>query len=533
MFRRLPGSVACLLLSLLLVSCSAPAAPPRGRRVVLVAADGASWGLLSPLMARGELPHLARLYLAGSAGVLTAGEALSPAAIWTSVATGRSRDAHGVVFDAVRAPGSHELRAVTADQRRVPALWDIASAREVTVGVAGWPATWPAEPVRGFLVAEGYTRQTAGRRGFIHPPGGLGAGGEGGEQLELPPERMTEASVDPFLEQAFADDVALLSRALSLYRVHQPRLLLLRFRSIDAVAHRFWQYHEPRYLDLAASRGEPADAALAARLAPAVAAACRALDAWLGLLQERLPADATLIVASGWGMRGVRLTDYLHVDLSRLLALLGFGENETASFLTLADTGRLPRGLYLNLPGREPDGAVPSAEGAAITRRAAEALRALRTLTGDPLFRSVVAPGRDGAEPVIELIENLSIDPQATIRVAGREMTVRELFRRYGQRYAIHDPEGLLLVTGEGIAPGRTGWTAGILDVAPTVLALLGLPSGADMPGLPIPAVVGDGAPLARIPTWNGAWPLPVPARRDEAEASEAFEMVRDAGHLE
>jgi hypothetical protein len=50
---------------------------------------------------------------------------------------------------------------------------------------------------------------------------------------------------------------------------------------------------------------------------------------------------------------------------------------------------------------------------------------------------------------------------------------------------ATHDgaPDGVLLVVGEGIRPGATPARASVLDVAPTLLYLLGLPVARDMEG--------------------------------------------------
>jgi hypothetical protein len=510
-------------------SCTAPPAPPRGGRVVLVAVDGAGWPLLAPLLSRGELPHLARLYRSGAAGILKGAEPLSPAPVWTTVATGRPARAHGILFDAARVPGMRMLRETTADQRRSAALWEIASARGITVGVADWPATWPAGQVQGFLVAEGFSGETAGARGYLHPAGALGAGGAAGEGLALPEPLRPAADTHPDLARAFAEDMASLSRALSLHRVHQPRLLLLRFRSIDAAAHRFWQYHEPHYLELAASRGELIDAAGAGRLRDSVTSSCRLLDAWVGLLLERLPDDATLILASGWGLRGVRLTDDLHVDLPALLDLLGHGDASGSGLFALEDRGRVPRALYLDAPAA---GRAMAPRDEARVRRAGQDLRAIATEAGEPLFQEVTVTGEAGSGPAIELTENLAIDPMATLRLGGRTLEARDLYRRYGAGYAAHDPEGLLLAAGTGIAAGSQGWTADLADVAPTILALLGLPAAEDMPGRAIPEVSGQRGDLPRVPTWDGAWPLPQPARREDTDAKAALERLRSSGHL-
>jgi tetratricopeptide (TPR) repeat protein len=46
-----------------------------------------------------------------------------------------------------------------------------------------------------------------------------------------------------------------------------------------------------------------------------------------------------------------------------------------------------------------------------------------------------------------------------------------------------HAPDGILFLFGRGVLPGTTIRGAEILDVAPTLLALAGLPPGCDMPG--------------------------------------------------
>jgi Tfp pilus assembly protein PilF len=68
---------------------------------------------------------------------------------------------------------------------------------------------------------------------------------------------------------------------------------------------------------------------------------------------------------------------------------------------------------------------------------------------------------------------------------------------------AWHRPYGIFAAAGPGIRPGGTPYGAGLLDVAPTVLSLLGLPAGLDMPGRVLEEVL-DGVPSpARIDSWE------------------------------
>jgi predicted AlkP superfamily phosphohydrolase/phosphomutase len=80
-------------------------------------------------------------------------------ALWTTVATGRPRSVHGIydfVTDSRYWPEelrSAERNLVTGDMRQVPALWDVVGDAGGDVAVVGWLNTWPAEQVRGVMVA--------------------------------------------------------------------------------------------------------------------------------------------------------------------------------------------------------------------------------------------------------------------------------------------------------------------------------------------------------------------------------------------
>jgi hypothetical protein len=154
----------------------------QGMRFALVGVDGADWDLMEPLLARGDLPHLRALKESGAWGRLeTLRPTLSPA-IWTSMVTGKRPRRHGVLDFTTRRlrgveeslPGLHPLNRlgfpflfarltaagqifeapITSFTRRVPAFWNVATARGSPVSVVNWWGTWPAEPVLGEIVSE-------------------------------------------------------------------------------------------------------------------------------------------------------------------------------------------------------------------------------------------------------------------------------------------------------------------------------------------------------------------------------------------
>lgn len=61
-----------------------------------------------------------------------------------------------------------------------------------------------------------------------------------------------------------------------------------------------------------------------------------------------------------------------------------------------------------------------------------------------------------------------------------------------------------LMLAGSRIRAGMSEWPAGLVDLAPSILALLGLPGGASMDGRPLTEAFTDGLPPAHSPAAEG-----------------------------
>src|SRR6185369_1943441 len=110
---------------------------------------------------QGTLPNLARLRREGASGVLLSEEPMLSPILWTTIATGRSPSEHGILGFLTQQAG--HVEPVRSDERKVRAFWNVASEAGRRVGVIGWYASWPAEPVNGFLVSDrAGTHQIAG-----------------------------------------------------------------------------------------------------------------------------------------------------------------------------------------------------------------------------------------------------------------------------------------------------------------------------------------------------------------------------------
>jgi tetratricopeptide (TPR) repeat protein len=163
--RAIGAPLAAAALALALVGCGerpdpegvAGATPDdyaSPAKVVLVGFDGLDWGLLDRLIADGRCPTFARMKSEGAwANLVSYPPVLSPL-IWTSIATGRRPEAHGVLDFVVTDPATGEDQPISNRFRKVHAFWNVLSEEGRRVHVVNWWATHPAEQISGVMVTE-------------------------------------------------------------------------------------------------------------------------------------------------------------------------------------------------------------------------------------------------------------------------------------------------------------------------------------------------------------------------------------------
>ena len=94
------------------------------------------------------------------------------------------------------------------------------------------------------------------------------------------------------------------------------------------------------------------------------------------------------------------------------------------------------------------------------------------------------------------------------LELAGRD-TVIVMVSDHGMvsaapfRDEMHRARGLLVAAGPGIREDERIYGASLLDVAPTLLALSGIPLGEDFEGRPLTEILSGEVPLERIPSWE------------------------------
>jgi hypothetical protein len=153
---------------------------PTGLRVRVLGVDGLDRRMVEPLRGRGELPRLDALLRSGAHARLASEPEQVPAIVWTTIATGRGPEVHGIQsagarrlagmrtpvalgetsrFERAVGAAADVLRLTrtqpaTSVLRGAKTFWNVASEKGLRVGVVNWWATWPADPVNGYTVTD-------------------------------------------------------------------------------------------------------------------------------------------------------------------------------------------------------------------------------------------------------------------------------------------------------------------------------------------------------------------------------------------
>lgn len=244
-------------------------APPAPSKVLVVGLDGADWAILDPLLAQGRMPNLAKLVGRGvRAKLLSISPMLSPV-VWTTVATGVEPSRHGILDFLVQDPKTGAGQPVTSAQRKTPALWEMLSEAGVKVGVVAWWASWPADPVAGYVVSDRIAYQLFGFRSDAADAQGKTWPAEFYDEVQrriVAPDRVAWEQVVPYLDgprkrrEEFDDEErklldefrtllasgeTYLSVALEGRRRFDPSFEAVYFEGTDTVGHLFMPYRPP------------------------------------------------------------------------------------------------------------------------------------------------------------------------------------------------------------------------------------------------------------------------------------------------
>ena len=127
-------------------------------KLLLIGWDAADWKIIGPLIAKGEMPTLKKMIDNGVYGNMSTMNPPYSPMLWSSVATGKTPDKHGVLGFIEVMEDNLGVRPVTANSRKAKALWNILHHEGYKSNLVGWWPSFPAEPINGVVITDKFQK---------------------------------------------------------------------------------------------------------------------------------------------------------------------------------------------------------------------------------------------------------------------------------------------------------------------------------------------------------------------------------------
>jgi predicted AlkP superfamily phosphohydrolase/phosphomutase len=500
------------------------------RRVMVIGLDGATFDLIRPWIEDGTMPTLQSLMQEGASGVLTTTLPPISSSAWVSFATGKNPGKHGLVDFVHPRQNSYQISIVSPQQRASKAIWNLLSEQGRRVGIVGMPVTYPPEEVSGYMVSDFLTPSASDD--YTYP---LSLAGEleqamGGFPL-LPDERYRSTKfTDRFIADMVSDVQRRLEGAEYLLDNKESDFFFILFWSNDMLQHETWSL-----LDETHPLHDPQKAN---QFRDLVVDFHRKLDRAVGRLVEKAGPEDLVVVMSDHGfgpvhsfllvnnwlleMGWLKLKKRPMTQLKYALFKLGFAPLGVFRLVSALRLGflrrrfRFQRGgglikrlflsfadvdwqrtkafavgsfgqIYINQAGKRPQGIVqPGKEYEELRNEiAARAAEIRDPHSGQAVVEKVYRREDIYSGPMVEKAPDLVLQSRNWEYMAfghadfGGSRVVEPIVGMSGH----HRPDGLVMLSGQGINAGVTLPEASIMDLAPTILYAMGIPIPSDMDG--------------------------------------------------
>ncbi|WP_339102613.1 alkaline phosphatase family protein [Haloterrigena salinisoli] len=532
-------------------------------KTLLFGLDAACFPVLRPLFEDGELPHLKSLFADGVTGKLTSQIPPWTASAWPSLYTGVNPGKHGV-FDFLRFDG-YDWDIVNATDVRHRSLWEYADDAGLTSVVVNVPVTSPPPEIDGAVIP-GYL---ASEDPQCQPAGILEDVREAVGDYRVYARRETDERAGKEKFEDYVELSRLRGEAFCyLADRFEPEFGFVQFQKTDAVFHDFPGDREkvrriyravdeqvgailndcdPDTVVVASDHGMGEYEGYEFRVnqylrEEEIVETTRdgqGVPSWFQIKDERLTEsdngssgspilERLAAAAAGTGLtyqRGkavlerVGLAEFVgrHVPVSAVFAASD-AVDFTASRAYLRSPSEL--GVRLNVKGRDPDGVVPADEYEGARDALIALLSEATTPDGTPVFEEVVRRERYINGPYADEAIDVLVVPtdfqHSLSAVIGGQFDDPEPYN--------HKRDGIVAIAGTGVNAEADLSGAHLFDVAPTVLASLGIAPDEGMDGNPLPAV--DAPEPASYPEY---------AVREQAatEDDAVAQRLSDLGYLE
>ena len=426
---------------------------------------------------RDQLPTLSALADAGAYGRLESVVPPITVPAWSCMMSSRTPGDLGIYGFRNRADHSYDgLFIANGAAVKEPRLWDIVGRRGMRSIVLGVPGTFPVRPLNGVMVSCFLTPSSQSQ--YTFPPALRNEVEDVvGEYLFDCTEFRTEDK-DDLLRQIYEMTDKRFALADHFLSTKPWELFAMVEMGTDRIHHGFW-----KDMDAAHRKHVPGGAYEQAILDYHVH-----VDGLLANLLRHADDETAVLVVSDHGAKrmdgGIRINEWLRQEGLLELQREPEGRSSTrdcgidwSRTKVWAEGGYYSR-VFLNVEGREPEGTIPAADYERFRDELIERISRIPDEQGRPIPTKVfrpedVYPEIKGVAP--DLIVHFGDLYWRAVGTVGGDEGIYTFDNDTGPDDANHAQHGMFILRAPGVEPGlREG--AHLLDVAPTVLELLGQP---------------------------------------------------------
>lgn len=463
-------------------------------KIVLIGFDGLEWSIIEELIKEGKMPTFARLIQDGVCGNLRIFDKASSPMLWTSLATGKGPELHGIHGHVIYEDNKYEPVPPRSYHRKVKALWNMLSDNGKKVGVIKYFATWPSEEIYGFIVPD--TSRFSNLDDIDVFPNNL----DNELNSIIKSYNIKYSETKDFFEKEAnyinvnLDTLSAITKYLYLKFNKNLDLLMVYTRETDFAQHWFWKFMEPEYFQ------HPVwglNSENIKKYGSYIKDMYQKVDEMVKEIIKYIDGNTIVIICSDHGFqRRPNLVVCLD-KLNKLLEVIGFlafrddvrtqniDFSKTKAYHHPVEFERPPYALIsINTKGRKPQGIVePGEEYSRVKRRLIDILSKLKVVeTNEKLFNNVSEVSIEEADITVSIKENIDL-LQQHVKIKGRTYPLNTFYTFYDFSGDHKNHKGVLIICGKNIEKGKLIDDAHICDVTPTILYLLGLPTATDMQG--------------------------------------------------